>query len=126
MLYVILKVALHGRNHKAQINPWSRLGTGCAVPCCRFQVDGMPAFGGGKSRFESDIGTKLPGEVKISINAWTQEFSGCKSRHRLPNTPRIAKYDIRARSGSSVAKANKAGIQPGPRLPIYGTGARVV
>ena len=36
-----------------------------------------------------------------------------------PNTPRIAKYDIRARSGSSVMKANKAGTQPGPRLPMY-------
>lgn len=26
-----------------------------------------------------------PGEVKISINAWTQEFSECKSHHRLSN-----------------------------------------
>lgn len=61
MLYVILKVALHWGRDEAQINPWSRLGVGCAVPCCRFQVDGMPAFGGGKSRFESDIGTRYAG-----------------------------------------------------------------
>ena len=52
----ILKVALHWGKHEAQMNRWSRLDTGRAVPCCRFQVDGMSAFGGGKSRFESDIG----------------------------------------------------------------------
>lgn len=61
----------------------------------------------------------------MSIGTWTQERSGCKSHHRLPNTPRIAKYDIRARSGSSVTKANKAGTQPGPRLLVC-TGVRVV